>query len=130
INPLPRLGTSTSPSDDTGPTAAGALMMALSSVVLLIACLNIANMLLARGAARRREIAIRLAVGGSRRRIVGQLLTESLLLSLAGAAAGLILAYWATVALVRSFQGVLPLAVELDPTPDLVVMIATTVFAI
>ena len=44
INPLPRLGTSTSPSDDTGPTAAGALMMALSSVVLLIACLNIANM--------------------------------------------------------------------------------------
>ena len=130
INPLPRLGTSTSPSDDTGPTAAGALMMALSSVVLLIACLNIANMLLARGSARRREIAIRLAVGGSRGRIVRQLLTEGLLLAIAGAAVGLLLASWSMAALARSFAAVMPLGVTFEPRPDLTVLAVTTAFAV
>jgi predicted permease len=130
VSPLPRLSTSTSPQTDAGVGIGAGLLMGLTSVVMLIACLNIANMLLARGASRRREIAIRLAVGGSRQRIVGQLLTEGLLLSLTGAAAGLVLAYWATAALVRSLAGVFPLAIELDPTPDVVVTIATTAFAI
>jgi cell division protein FtsX len=104
--------------------------MGLAGVVMLIACLNIANMLLARGASRRREIAIRLAVGSSRSRIVGQLLTEGLVLALGGAAAGLILAYWATTALAGSLAGVLPLAIEFDAKPDVLVMSATTVFAV
>ena len=103
------------PQTDTGLGAAAGLLMGLAGVVLLIACLNIANMLLARGSARRKEIAIRLAVGGGRGRIVRQLLTEGLLLAFAGAAGGLLLAYWTTEALAGSLASVMPLAIAVRP---------------
>jgi predicted permease len=130
VSPLPRLGTSTSPSSDRQPAIAATFLMALSAVVLLIACLNIANMLLARGTVRRREIAIRLAVGGSRTRIVRQLLTEGLLLAAAGAAGGLLVGSWSTAALAASLAAVMPLGIEFHPAPDLTVLAATTVFAV
>ncbi len=70
------------------------LLILMSAMVLGVACLNLANLMLARGAARRREIAIRQAIGGGRVRIMAQLLIEGLTLSLVGAIAGILLAWW------------------------------------
>ncbi len=103
----------------------------MSGTVLLIACLNLTNMLLARGAARRREIAIRLSLGGSRSRLVRQLLTESFLLSLFGGVGGLVLACWATNLLVASLVPKFSfMAIVFDPSPDWRVLGATLAFCL
>ncbi len=130
LHAMARMGVGNKPTDDGWIVAPAVLLPAMAAVVLLVACLNLANMFLARGEARRKEIAIRLAIGGGRGRIVRQLLTEALVLAVLGGTAGLLVARWASASLMATVVPLLPIELVYDSAPDARVLGATLAFCL
>ena len=101
------------------------VLMATTGVVLLIACANLANLLLARATGRQKEIAVRLAIGASRGRIISQLLTETLSLAGLGGIAGLAIAFWADKALLRIYLPADSTDLKISTLPDFRILVFT-----
>jgi predicted permease len=121
---LPTTDVSIHPAVDKALVPVAALLLTVVGLVLLIACANLASFLLARGAERRKEIAVRLALGAGRARLVRQLLVESTILALLGGVAGFALA-WLIVRALVSFQPPLPIPLDLVIELDTHVLLFT-----
>ena len=128
-----RFSISTTPEDDGPVTLIGTLLMGMAGAVLLIASLNLANMLLARGTSRAKEIALRLALGASRWRIVRQLLCEGLLLAILGGVVGLGVSVWCNDLLLHSMAtllGSMNFSFVVNLHPDATILIVTFLFCV
>src|ERR1700704_5642664 len=128
--PVSRIAVSTNPTAASGVKSIAPLLLGMAVVVLLVACLNLANMLPARGTARRKEIAIRLALGGSRWRIVRQLLSEGFVLALLGGVGGLILGLWSSALLIGSMRKFMPFEIVWSTGANPAILAATFGFCL
>lgn len=141
VQPPRRFSVGHTPGKDGPVNAIAICLMAMAAVVLIVACLNLTNMMLARGTVRAREIAVRVALGATRWRIVRQLLCEGLLLAIAGGAVGLLISAWANDALVSSLHqqiASMSFVMVIPARPDAMViavtfavcLLATTMFSL
>ena len=130
VRPISRTGIGDGPQNDGDAYVMSSLLQGMTVIVLVIACMNLANMLLARSTTRRREIAVRFALGANRAAVVRQLLTEGFVLSIAGSAIGLLLTYWALRAFAASLDPLSELLVAVDPRPDIRILAVTLGFAV
>lgn len=128
ITVIPTSDVAIHPDFDSTVAPAGLLLVGAVGLVLLVACANLANMLLARASSRRRELAVRVAIGASGRRVLRQLMTESMVLALAGGVCAVALSY-GLVGLIERVQPPLPIDLAIDLSPDWRVMVFTFAIA-
>jgi predicted permease len=122
-------GVHVQPGLDEAIAPMAALLFGVVGLVLLIACTNLASFLLARASDRKKEFAVRMALGAGRGRVVRQLLTESTILSVAGGVCGVILSWWG-LRLLLSVPPALPVSIDLDVSPDLRILAFTLVVSL
>lgn len=106
------------------------ILMAIAGLVLLLACVNVANLMLVRSVGRRREIAIRISLGGSRWRLVRQLLVESLILALTGGVVALLITFWTQGTLIKFLPVTEDIPLALSIAADRTVLLATLVISV
>lgn len=130
LGTLPRLSTSTSPSEESTLALLGLVLLGMSGAVLLVVCLNLAGLLLARGHARRKEFAIRLALGGGRARLIRQLCVEGGVLALVGGGLGFLIASTANSWLAAALTTRLPITLFLSSNLSPAVIGASVAFCL
>lgn len=130
VAPVPRFGTSTNPIDERILTTLALVFLGLTGAVLLIVCLNLASVLVARGEARRREFAIRLALGGGRFRIVRQILVEALLVGVVASVGGVAIGVPAVNGLVATVVSRVPIALIVDTGASSMVAVGAFAFGV
>ncbi|MDD3180495.1 MAG: ABC transporter permease [Opitutaceae bacterium] len=133
VEPPSRFSLSTTPSNDGSTVFLTSGLMGMAGCVLLLACLNLANLLLARGKARNREIAVRLALGATHGRIIRLLVAEGLVLALAGGSAGMLFSIWSNDLLLRSLGTLfssMNFSLVMNARPDAAVLAVTFLFCL